>query len=259
MDSNSKAEDISPPYEDAIENSQNDTLEPTVFILAGQSIQNESNPSTSLFDISGDITSTSHRGTSIKFERVEHDQPEKPESKVSKNQHLFYLAHPAHAQYRTDIPAYYLTSASPKTLGNIRFETSKSRLQKVGFKALLSARKTASDKPLFDEKIEQLLFSAKAKWTGGRYRWADVDGREIAVEDRKGEQHKLVVTAPIQKDMRDALVALWVLRLWYDTAESRQAKRDALESLTSPSAYTGMDLKFAKRAGALGAIGGGGA
>jgi hypothetical protein len=149
----------------------------------------------------------------------------------------------------------------------------------VEFKAFLSAKKTASDKPLFDnKKFEQNIISAKSKWASGRYRWVDVDSREVAVEEGKGEQHRLVVTVPMPREMRDVLVALWVLRLWYYTAESRQARRKgklsrvllnsfgrlvnfctALERLTPPSAYGGVELKFAKRTGALGAISGGGA
>ncbi|KAB8071891.1 hypothetical protein BDV29DRAFT_178489 [Aspergillus leporis] len=260
MDPNCKTEDLPPQYSASIENSPSDLLKPTVLILVGQCIQTETVPPTPLYYISRDITSTSQTSSSIKFERAEHDRPEKPESNVSHNQHLFYLAHPAHAQYRTDIPAYYITSVSSQTLGNIRLETSKSRLQKVEFKAFLSAKKTASDKPLFDDKkFEQNIISAKSKWASGRYRWVDVDSREVAVEEGKGEQHRLVVTVPMPREMRDVLVALWVLRLWYYTAESRQARRKALERLTPPSAYGGVELKFAKRTGALGAISGGGA
>lgn len=82
------------------------------------------------------------------------------------------------------------------------------------------------DKPLFCEDVETTLFSAKMKWTGGGYRWTDARGMEVAFEGGKGEGSKLVVTAFMNQDMRDALVALWVLRLWYDTADSSKAKAD---------------------------------
>lgn len=121
-------------------------------------------------------------------------------------------------------------------MGNIHFETTKqSQFQKPEFKALLSPNKSASSSPLFffsDGETEnqqcRLLFNIKpkAKWKGGRsrYIWADADGREVAVEEVK----KLVVTVPMKREMRDVLVALWVLRLWFDTAESRQARREGM-------------------------------
>lgn len=260
MEPNPRTDNPPPPYEETDNKRQDDILNPAVLTLANQSIHAETTPPTPLYRISQDITSTHQKFSSLKFERIETGLPLEPGSKTPpETLHLFYLAHPAHAQYRTDIPAYYITSVSSKTLGNIRFEMTKSRLQKTEFSALLSAKKTASDRPLFDEGIEELLFSAKPKWSGSRYRWLVAGGTEVAFEDGKGERQKLVVTVPMQRDKRDVLVALWILRLWHDTAESRQARREALEALTPPTAYAGMDLKFAKRVGALGAFGGGGA
>jgi hypothetical protein len=92
------------------------------------------------------------------------------------------------------------------------------------------------------------------------------------VEDGKGDEHKLVITTPITQEMWDALVAVWMLRLWYETAESKQAKREGklhtiacwiianrvaeLERLTAPVSY--QDWTYAKRVGGLGALAGAG-
>ena len=38
----------------------------------------------------------------------------------------------------------------------------------------------------------------------------------------------MVVTVLMKREMRDVLVALWVLRLWFDAAESRQARREGM-------------------------------
>lgn len=108
-------------------------------------------------------------------------------------------------------------------------EISKSRwFRKPNFKALLSANKNASSKGLFGKTAQQrLLFHIKPKSHvgGGRgYRWTDADGGEIALEYGTEGQHKLFVTARMEQEMRDALAAVWTLRLWHDTAESRQAR-----------------------------------
>ena len=162
------------------------------------------------------------------FERVEYDGPGEAESMASikqQNRHLFYLVHPANAQYRTDLPAYYITSASPDMIGNIKLQASKSLLQKVEFKAFLSAGKTSSSDQLFNDDSQETLFEVKPKWKGGQYQWIDSAGKKIAHEEGKVE-HKLVISAPITQQTQDALVALWVLKIWHDTLETRAAKRE---------------------------------
>ena len=282
MESDSK--DIPPSYESVAEGSFGDVLEPATLLFAGQSIMCETTAGTApIYQVSWDVTAIPPRGTSAVFERVEHQPPEKAESKAppeKQNVHLFYLAHPAGAQYRKDAPAYYITSASRATLGNISLETSKARFQKTEFKALLHAGSSASSDPLFAEKPRP-LFDVRPKWLGGRFTWSDSYGREVAYEEEKGDQRRLVVTASMGRDMRDAMVATWCLRLWHDTAESRAAKKDgeldclprdklpetslscqinclpAMERLTPPESVKGIgDMKLAKRVGVLAALGG---
>ena len=250
-----------PPFEEAdayADPDPEDILPPTILILTNQSIHAETSPPLSsqqlpLYQINQPITTTSStykkNFTSAKFECVEHHNsaqttPLDPTSNSKTGstdfcqtyRHLFYLTHPAHARYQKDVPAYYITSLSPGMMGNIHFKTTKqSHFQKPEFKALLSPDKTASSSPLLffsDGKTQnqqcQLLFNIKpkSKWKSGRsrYIWANTDGREVAVEEVK----KLVITVPMKREMRDVLVALWVLRLWFDTAESRQARREGM-------------------------------
>ncbi|RYP80646.1 hypothetical protein DL770_006136 [Monosporascus sp. CRB-9-2] len=253
------AKDISPPYEEVNDGPPDDVLEPEVFVFGGESITCETTASTPLYQMSWDVTTIPQKGTSVVFERIDHDPHEKAESTApikQQKQHLFYLAHPAGAQYRTDRPAYYITSVSPGALGNINLETSNPKFQKAEFKALLSPEKSASESPLFDEKPEP-LFDVKPKWMGGRYTWTDSAGKQVAYEDKKRDKHRLVVTAAMRRTMRDALIATWCLRLWHDTAESKEAKRDAIERLTPADCMDGYgDMKLAKRVGALAALGG---
>ena len=211
-----------------------DVQDPAVLVLAGQSIISETADSAHLYQIGRDVTSTSPADSTVRFERAEYGLPDNDQSKSpggsqKQKQHLFYLVHPVGAQYRTDLPAhYYMTSAVPGMIGNIRFETSKARLQRTGFRAFLSPKRSARDQPLFDndKTRQQLLFNATPKWKGCEsFTWTDAGGRKVAYEDEDG-QHKLVVTLPMPLELRDALVALWILRLWHDIAETRHAKRE---------------------------------
>ncbi|KAL4925070.1 uncharacterized protein BDV17DRAFT_191789 [Aspergillus undulatus] len=263
--------DLPPSYKDAIQDGtkivETDSLPPAVLLLEGDSIKCESS-STLLYQLSRNITSlprTPPKNSSVVFERVEQNALEKTDATTQPQQHhhLFYLAHPADAQYRTDVPGYYITSVdSSATIGNMHFETTKSRLQKTEFTALLSAGRTCAHKPLFDALGKSVtLFNARpAGWMSSRYVWTDGEGRQVAVEDVLGKNDRgktrLSITMSMKQEERDALVALWVLRLWYETAESKQAKKEAMERMTPPTLY--QDLTMVKRTGALGAIGGAG-
>ncbi len=280
-----KSQSLLPPYEEANEGPSKDILKPAVLVLAGQSIVSETATATPLYQMNWSVTSIPQKDSSVVFERVEHVQAEKVEGTApgkQQNRHLFYLAHPAGAQFLTDNPAYYITSVVSEMLGNISLEVCKSRFQKSEFKALLSAKKSMSASPLFDENA-QPLFDVKLNWMGRRYTWTDSQSQQVAYEDGKVRPHKLVVTASMERAMRDALVATWCLRLWHDTAESRQARREgrlgsatdrlvdrdlasltnclsALQRWTPPESMRGYgNMKMAKRAGALGSLAGAGA
>ncbi|KAI1098114.1 hypothetical protein F4804DRAFT_325637 [Jackrogersella minutella] len=257
------SKDLPPPYEAETQGSPKDILDPATFVLTGRSVVSDTTPNTPIYQMNWSVTSIPQKGSSVIFERVEDDLPLEAKNVTSIEQlgsrQIFYLAHPAGAQYQTDSPAYYLTSVTPESPGNISLEASQSRFQKTEFKMLLSKGKTWLDKPLFNRSPE-LLFKAKPRWMGGCYTWSDSSGRQLAYEDDKGGQHKLLVTMPIAKDIRDALVATWCLRLWYETAESTQAKRDAMERLTPIEGIQGYNnMKMVKRIGALGSLGGAGA
>lgn len=234
MEKDSKIDDLPPSYEDACGEPTEDRLEPAVLVLKGQTVHVESKsafaPSTRLYEMNRTVTRIPQEGSSVIFERVVPVVPEKPGYKTPQcRNHLYFLVHPAHAQYRSDLPSqYYITSASPDSLGNIRLETSKSVFQKTEFTALLSVKRRMHHVPLFDDvESERVLFSMKPKWTGGgRYKFMDADGREVACEDGDGDERKLVVTASMERAMRDALVAVWILKVWHDTMESKEAKRE---------------------------------
>ncbi|KAI0836362.1 hypothetical protein F5Y06DRAFT_305344 [Hypoxylon sp. FL0890] len=247
--------------EDANGRFPNDILGQATLMLTGESVVSETTSQT-LYQMNWNVASIPQKGSSALFERLDDElTPESNNASSTKqrSQHIFYLAHPLGSECQKDTPAYYLTSVSPEMLGNITLEASKSRFQKTEFKALLSAGKSWSDNPLFDQNAE-LLFDVKPKWIGGHYTWYDSNGEQIAYEEGKAGQKKLVITAAMKRNIRDALVATWCLRLWHDTAESREAKRDTMERMTPPEGLKGYgDMQMAKRIGALGSLGGAGA
>lgn len=206
-----------------------DILEPAVLLLSGQRIVFKAAPEAPLYELSGDVTSIPQMNSSIIFERVEDAQPTEADTDGPEKQqkrHIFYLAHPAGAEFQTDTPAYYITSVTQEgTLGNIGLRPAKNLLQRPEFEVVLSAARTAADRPLFDEN-PQVIFNINPKMLTGRYTWIDSDGSQLAVEEQKRSHHTLDITVPMRREARDTLVATWCLKVWHDTAESPQAKKD---------------------------------
>lgn len=227
-----------PAYEQVVEDPPKYKIEPSVLVLDGESIHDEASPKTPLYRLSRKVTIVIPNKSSIKFERIEHVPPQKDESTArptERRHHMFYLVHPSNARYRTDVHPYYMTAKKPSMLGNVRLEAATSRLQKTEFKALLSAGRSAADDPLFDENDgKKVLFSAKPRWMGGRCNWTDTKGKELAFEDGKGEKPRLIITTAMEVDVRDALVAIWCLKVWRDTNETLAAKMDGKLAFTVP-------------------------
>lgn len=218
-----------------------DIIEPAVLLLSGQHVVSKAAPEVLLYEMSRDVTSVPQKNSSIIFERVEDAHVTEAGRNGPENQqkrHLFYLARPAGAEFQTETPAYYLTAVSREaTLGNISLRSTKSLLQRPEFEALLSATSTAEDKPLFDEN-PKVIFSIRPKLLADRYTWFNFDGGQVAVEEKKGSQRTLDITLPMKRELRDSLVATWCLKVWHDTAESPQAKRDGKSHPLSLRRYT---------------------
>lgn len=168
---------------------------------------------------------------------------------------LYNLVHPYNAHHRTDIPAaFYMTnnSAFTTTLGNVKLVSSTSPkskkrylpFYKPTFTAMLNPSSNSSSKPLFidDESSHQPLFIAKPSRGGRVWEWFDAKGENLIAREEgpdpdsqgfpmlPGEPKinspgpKLIILAPDEmvEEMQDALVAVWVLRLWWAVAEEKR-------------------------------------
>ena len=243
-----------PPYTPSTEN---ETLPAAILTLSGASITAETDGQEEqhrpAYQLSRDILSpdsnSQNSNSSVSFSRIEpishhtpKDQKDAPET--ARKTHIFYLAHPPCSPIKTKThqPAYYATCLPTlKPVGNIQLSPAKAPLhlpQKPEFKALLSPGRTYADQPLFNEDPAQreVLFHAKPKLKGLRaqYRWMGYDGAVAALEESssgaggKGEKRKLHVLVPLSRALRDALVATWMLRVWYERMESSEARKEGM-------------------------------
>ncbi|KAG9495179.1 hypothetical protein J7337_013414 [Fusarium musae] len=197
------------------------TLVPITLIFDGQQITLENDPSTPLYRLSRNIACKVQKHCSIIFEQievVETSQPDGKGSRIRQRPHdLYYLVNSLlMLQRRHDTPACYLTAPSPKALGNIQVDVYDTPSQCLVFKAMLNSDRSADDVELFKAATQQLLFEMRPKLKGSPYQWIDADGQIIAYESGQEGDHKLVVQVPLQQDIKDALAALWTLRLWHE-------------------------------------------
>lgn len=87
-----------------------------------------------------------------------------------------------------------------------------------------------------DDPAEELLFSTRPRWLSTtELNYLDADGRQLACEDRDYDENhsederprltrRLVVTVPMERRLRDALVGVWCLRMWRERIEEGEGQ-----------------------------------
>ena len=198
-----------------------------IFVFSGQVVVSQNAPLTPLYQLNRELTCARQRNMAMIFESIQFTEVTNPDNTTRKrriSEDLYYLVHPLNPDRQFDLPEYYVTAASPGTLGNIQLDTTKATSQIARFKAMLNRDRSAVDAQLFDRATQELLFDIKPMLKSGQYEWLDADGQRIAHESSKGEEYLLHLEASILQEKKDALVALWIVRLWHDAVE-KEAKQ----------------------------------
>ncbi|GKU07577.1 hypothetical protein FLAG1_08313 [Fusarium langsethiae] len=208
-------------------------IEPGTLVFSGQLITSEDAPSTPIYQLNRELACKVQRNMAMIFESVQFTETTNPENNMTRKrkttQDLYYLVHLRNKPSQDDVPIYYMTAASPGTMGNIQLDVSSTEHQKEELRAMLNADKSAADILLFNRDTQQLLFDIKPKWQGGQYQWIDVNGLKVASESWTSEKQKLHIEVPLGQQKKDALVALWILRLWHGIVEGRVTEREVEE------------------------------
>ncbi|KAH9907286.1 hypothetical protein F4778DRAFT_777719 [Xylariomycetidae sp. FL2044] len=152
-----------------------------------------------------------------------------------------------HAESTSAAPPLYALSRTPTPPPACAFEReSSTRRKRARTDGGPEGGATEYDKVLFEVKWSRnktktksnTRSKSKSKKKGddddddGRYEWHDFNGRTVALEDGADGQDRLVVTAALERETVDALVGLWCLRLWHDSAKAKEKEthrsRDAV-------------------------------
>ncbi|KAF5010414.1 hypothetical protein FDECE_3429 [Fusarium decemcellulare] len=209
-------------------------LGPATLYIAGRFIYSTDPQAPPLYEFSHSIGYLHDTDRSVKVERVDSivkTSAGTPQV-VLRNRHLFDLKHPTAAEFPNF--AYHAEAASRRSLcslGASHFRTGRLLSNGKGYRFERAVR--GSDRKF---EAQDVLFEAspsREKAVG--YEWRDAQGRLIAreVEDEMASM-SLVVTAEMGYQLRDALVAAWIIRIWWELSKgSSTALRMMMVSFTT--------------------------
>ncbi|KAM3437508.1 hypothetical protein NHJ13734_004575 [Beauveria thailandica] len=261
-----------PPYEqvqsrhnDADDDDDNATVEPTIFILVGQAVYAETVDGPPAYELSRAVATLTKSTEKVEFERLDQIlSPAGPADDLAsssptfrrrpRRRHLYDLRRTpkqprlgfARSRARSDAPEYYLHSQSlRRTLGHVGLAKARSGGWAAGFRAMpvhVAGATTSRARFSTDDGGGGEPLFALRRDKGGRSRWVVVaaDGEEtLAIEDAADRQRRLILTRALRRKEVDALVALWCASIWQEAAaradkELRGAK-DTLHVVGSES------------------------
>jgi hypothetical protein len=230
------ASELPPSYEDAASKDSEAILQPTIHVLAGQSIHAESASAAPLYKLNRGIATLSHATSEVEFERVDRtvrtDANDEPSIRP-RTRHIYDLCR-VNGIFGTantlpsNSPQFMIKAMTKKTLGNLALKKSMLRSHWKALPVDVSGKSSDYNLPAF-VKDGKAMFELRQK--GGRYEWTDANGNPIAFEDEGEGQHRLVVTASLHRETMDALVALWCCRLWQYSAEHQEPLYEGLDGV----------------------------
>ncbi|KAM3533912.1 hypothetical protein MY4038_002790 [Beauveria bassiana] len=233
-----------PPYEevqshDDDNDDDNATVEPTIFILAGQAVYAETIDSPPAYELSRAVATLTKSTEKVEFERLDQvlsaAAPDSSSAAASptirrrrrRRRHLYDLRRTpkqprlglARSRARSDAPEYYLHShSSRRTLGHVGLAKARSGGWATGFHAVpVHVAAATTSRARFADGAPPLFALRRDK--GGRSRWVAADGEEtLAIEDASDRQRRLILTRALPRKEVDALVALWCASIWQEAA-----------------------------------------
>ncbi|KAF5025937.1 hypothetical protein F66182_1972 [Fusarium sp. NRRL 66182] len=194
-------------------------LGPATLYISGRFIYSTDPQAPPLYEFSHSIGYLRENDRSIKVERVD------PVVKTSaglpqivlKNRHIFDLKHPTAAEFPTfAFHAETATRRSLCTFGISHFRTGGLLRQGKGYRFERAVR--GAERKLESRGVLFEACSSRSRAVG--YEWRDGDGELIAreVKDERTSM-SLVISAEMTAEVRDALVAAWILRIWWETGK----------------------------------------
>jgi hypothetical protein len=206
-----------PTYTEAASDADQDLLQPVALVLDGQSIHAESDPTVHLYVVNRGIAHLGPATSVVEFARMEqragiakqrHKQIYNLHSEQQSSQSL---PSPRQADYFIEAvaaPSRRLGHLGLKKAGVLADHWTVLPVDLKGWTHLSRPPYVADATPVFEARHRQ-----------GAWKWTDGDGHDVAVEYDSDQEHRLLVTASLQRETLDALVALRCCRVWRQSVQ----------------------------------------
>jgi len=197
------------------------TTQPVILVLGGQSIHAESDPTAHLYEVNRGIASLGPATSKVEFARMERSA----RTANQRSRHIYNLHHtPGPLRIPSTRNAEYFieaVAAPARRLGHLGLKTAPVLgehwtalpVDMKGWTELQRPPFVADAAPIFEAYHRQ-----------GVCKWIDGDGHDVAKEYDSDQGHRLLVTASLQRETLDALVALWCCRLWQQSVDQQRSQ-----------------------------------
>ncbi|ETS73374.1 hypothetical protein PFICI_14979 [Pestalotiopsis fici W106-1] len=224
-----------PGYQEEIDDaSSHQSVPPAVLVLSDHHIIREdpgnSNPKP-LYELNRGVAVITNATTTVTFSRLDYSVQDvagaEPSLKVRKR-HLYSLEHNRTASLGryvrnakfADAPSFWCKSESKKTLGDLGLKIKK----KSGFIIqAVNRRDGQNSDPCFVESSQSrdnpVSFGIEWSKKYNRHVWTDALGLLVAFETLVDGKHRLDIKTELQRPALDTLVALWCLKIWWESAK----------------------------------------
>jgi hypothetical protein len=194
-------------------------VQPATLYAAERFIHSSDPNAPPLYELSHSIGFLSDSDRTVRFERLEHAIKTTREGMphvTTRNRHIYDLRHPTVGEIMNfTYQCESVHRSSPHSFGLVPFR--KRVFGSKGYRVFHAVRGE-------HERLEarEVLFTAeasKAKNVG--FEWKDGNEQMLAREIIEDDLMRLVVGTEMGVEMRDALVAAWILRIWSELSSSK--------------------------------------
>ncbi|OIW28711.1 hypothetical protein CONLIGDRAFT_670485 [Coniochaeta ligniaria NRRL 30616] len=211
-----------PTYAEAVSDVADDLLQAVILVLDGQSIHAESNPAVPLYQVNRGIAHLGLSTSVVEFARMER----RVGRTKQRSRHIYNLHH---VQPLLRIPSarraeYFIqaVAAPARRLGHLGLKQARTLADDHWTALPVDMKGWAElDRPPFVADTAPVF---EAHHRQGACKWVDGDGRDVAMEYDSDQEHRLLVTASMQRETRDALVALWCCRVWQQSVDQQRSQ-----------------------------------
>lgn len=220
----------SQPPPPAFSESSGSHAKPTTLYVAGRFVHTSDSQAPPLFEFSHSVPFLKDSDRKVTMQRLDYSVKHGSSEVATRKRHLWDLTH----WTVFEMPSYQwqAESSTSKTIGHLGMDMFSTKLFRGDKSYRVFKAAKGSDKKLIKETAKTLFTATPPRQEGEvTFEWSDANGQIIAREIVRDELVGLMITVKLENEMRDALAAAWIMRLWWDLSRGKwgASKRESRE------------------------------